>query len=181
MKGQVFTELLDMVESTFGEEVMDRIIEESDLPSGGAYTSIGTYDHQEILNLVSKLSEITGLESADLVCAFGEHLFGRFRDSYPAFFKGVNSAFEFLQNIENYIHVEVKKLYPDAELPSFSYVTPSADVLLLNYRSTRPFGSLAHGLIKGCIKSFGENIDIKVEDLSQNKNKELCFTLTRRA
>lgn len=28
-------------------------------------------------------------------------------------------AFQFLKNIENYIHVEVRKLYPDAELPTF--------------------------------------------------------------
>lgn len=39
MKGIVFREFIDMVESTFGEDISDEIIEESDLPSGGSYTA----------------------------------------------------------------------------------------------------------------------------------------------
>lgn len=179
MKGVVFTELLEMVEKVFGEEVADRIIDESDLPSGGSYTSIGTYDHHEILALVTKLSEITGHAIPDLVHAFGKHLFGRFKDGYPVFFEGVDTAFQFLRNIENYIHVEVRKLYPDAELPTFEYGAPSSDVLVMTYRSTRPFGALATGLVEGCIEHYGEKIDTKIEDLSQGQSKELRFTLTK--
>ena len=55
MKGIVFREFLEMVEEAFGMDVADQIIEESDLPSGGAYTSVATYDHHEILTLVGKL------------------------------------------------------------------------------------------------------------------------------
>ena len=36
MKGIVFTEFLEMVEEKYGYEVVDQIIEESKLPSGGA-------------------------------------------------------------------------------------------------------------------------------------------------
>ena len=39
MKGIVFKEFSDMVEATFGEEMLDTVIENSDLPSGGVYTS----------------------------------------------------------------------------------------------------------------------------------------------
>ena len=42
MKGIVFTEFLEMVEDQ----------------SGGAYTSVGTYDHNEIFRLVNCLSEV---------------------------------------------------------------------------------------------------------------------------
>jgi len=44
MKGIIFTEFLEMVEDRFSPEIADRIIEAADLPSGGAYTAIGTYD-----------------------------------------------------------------------------------------------------------------------------------------
>jgi hypothetical protein len=179
MKGVVFTELLEMVENTFGEQVADRIIDECDLPSGGSYTSIGTYDHNEILTLVTKLSEITTIAVPDLVQAFGKYLFGRFRDGYPVFFEGVDTAFQFLKNIESYIHVEVRKLYPDAELPSFEYSSPSPDVLIMTYSSTRPFGALAKGLVEGCIAHYQEHIDSKIEDLSQGQSKQLRFTLTK--
>jgi hypothetical protein len=52
----------------------DRIIEGAKLPSGGVYTTVGTYDHGEMVQLVSCLSEETGIPSAELVRSFGMHL-----------------------------------------------------------------------------------------------------------
>jgi len=43
MKGIVFAEFLDLVEDKFSIEMAERIIDECDLPSKGAYTTIGTY------------------------------------------------------------------------------------------------------------------------------------------
>ena len=40
MKGIVFTEFLDLVEEKFGLEMVDTIIEQSNLDSGGVYTPI---------------------------------------------------------------------------------------------------------------------------------------------
>ena len=60
MKGIVFAEFIELVEDKFGFEIADEIIEESNLPSGGSYTSVGTYDHREMLELVTHLSEKTG-------------------------------------------------------------------------------------------------------------------------
>ena len=53
MKGMVFTEFLEMVEDKFSPEVADQIIEQANLRSGGIYTSVGTYDHGEMIELVS--------------------------------------------------------------------------------------------------------------------------------
>ena len=53
MKGMVFTEFLEMVESTFSADMVDDIIDDSAPPSGGAYTSVGTYDHQELVGMVT--------------------------------------------------------------------------------------------------------------------------------
>jgi Haem-NO-binding len=44
MKGMVFTEFLELVERSWGEELVDELIESCELASGGAYTSVGTYD-----------------------------------------------------------------------------------------------------------------------------------------
>ncbi|MFT6414777.1 MAG: hypothetical protein ACJARZ_000109 [Dokdonia sp.] len=43
MKGIIFTEFLDLVEATFGLEMVDIILNASKLPSNGVYTTIGTY------------------------------------------------------------------------------------------------------------------------------------------
>jgi hypothetical protein len=183
MKGIVFREFLDMVEGRFGMEVVDRIIEEADLPSGGAYTSVATYDHDEILRLVDQLHQATGAPAPELVRAFGRHLFGRFRTLYPALFLKVDSSFDFLERVETIIHIEVRKLYPDAELPTFECARPGPGRLVMLYRSQRPLADLAEGLIEGCIEYFGEAIEVGREDLPPGPGGETRarFELTRRS
>jgi len=165
MKGVVFTEFLEMVEDHFSPDIADQIIEASDLPSGGVYTAVGTYDHAEIVALVQNLSAETKLGIDELLHTFGKHLFGRFVEGYPGFFEGEQDAFTFLKSVEEYIHVEVKKLYPDAELPSVIASLESPNHLKIVYRSDRNMGDLAHGLIEGCIKHFEEPIDIRRSDV----------------
>ena len=179
MKGIVFTEFLEMVEDLFSPEIADRIIEASDLQSGGAYTAVGTYDHNEIVQLVTHLSTVTGVAVPHLLHTFGKYLFGRFVVSYPQFFVGADSAFAFLEHVEDYIHVEVRKLYPNADLPRFEYDTSESGRLIMIYRSTRPFADLAEGLISGCIEHFGEQIDIQREDLSNGQETCARFSLTK--
>ncbi|WP_414475075.1 heme NO-binding domain-containing protein [Microvirga sp. M2] len=180
MKGIVFTEFLEMVEKKFSPELADSIIEEAELPSGGAYTSVGTYDHREMVQLVSCLSKETGISTADLLRSFGIYMFGRFYVLFPQYFDGIDTSFRFLEKIENYIHVEVRKLYPDAELPSFECDTSQPGCLRLTYRSTRPFASLAEGLIRGCVAHFGEDADVEVEDLSNGAGIMARFLISRR-
>ena len=67
MKGIVFTEFLELVEDTFGLETVEEIIEKSNLPSKGAYTSIGTYAFSEMLSLLKHLSEKTNMAIDELL------------------------------------------------------------------------------------------------------------------
>ena len=181
MKGVVFTEFLEMVEDRFSPEMADRIIEGAELPSGGVYTAVGTYDHSEMIRLVSCLSEETAIPFAELVRSFGMYLFGRFHTIFPKYFEDVTSSFDFLQRIDRYIHVEVRKLYPDAELPSFDCDTSQPGCLRLTYRSSRPFAALAEGLIRGCVAHYGEAVDIAMEDLSDGTGTAAQFLLTKKS
>ena len=72
MKGVVFTEFMEMMDSWFGPELTERVLEAAHLPSGGIYTAVGTYDHTELLALVVQLSRETGLPAAELVREFGQ-------------------------------------------------------------------------------------------------------------
>lgn len=179
MKGIVFTEFLELVEEKFGLEVADRILQASALPSGGVYTSVGTYDHNELVQLVGQLSAVVGVAIPGLLHTFGEYLFSRFVVAYPRFFEGVDTAFRFLIQIENHIHVEVRKLYPEAELPRFECHSPAPDRLEMTYRSPRPFADFAEGLIMGCAKHFGERINIEREDLPTMNGTTARFILSR--
>ncbi|MEM8895380.1 MAG: heme NO-binding domain-containing protein, partial [Bacteroidota bacterium] len=145
MKGIVFTELLEMVEDTFGDEVLDKVIESSDLPNNGSYSAVGTYDHAELVRIVVSLSSEVNVEIPDLLKTYGRHIFKVFGRNYPQFFDGVDDAFSFLESIENHIHVEVRKLYPEAELPTFDSERINDKELRLTYYSTRKMGDFAHG------------------------------------
>ncbi len=180
MKGVVFTEFLELVETAFSPEVADKIITRANVPSGGAYTAVGTYDHAEMLALVTELSRETGAPVPALVHTFGKHLFQRFTAGFPHFF-AVPSAFDFLARVHDYIHVEVRKLYADAELPSFDNERPDDRTLIMTYRSHRPFADLAAGLIESAIEHWGGGIDVLRETLDEPGRTAVRFTLTRRA
>lgn len=179
MKGMVFTEFVEMVENQFSPEMADQIIVAANLPSGGMYTSVGTYHHGEMIALVELLSEKTDIPSADLIEAFGTYLFGRFFEQHPAFFEDMHCTFDFLSQIEEHVHQEVRKLYPDAELPTFETNRPDADTLEMTYRSRRPFADLALGLIRGCASHYDENLAIEQVDLSEDGRTHVRFTLRR--
>jgi len=179
MKGIVFTEFLEMVEDRFGLGMVDRIIEAAELPGGGAYTAVGTYECKELVRLVACLSQATGTPMPELIQAFGRHLFGRFQRAFPALFAGIATAFDFLRGVEHYIHVEVRKLYPDAELPSFSYEDAGPHQLVMVYQSRRPFADLADGLIQACIAHYGVPIALEREDLERGAMNRTRFTLTQ--
>ncbi len=182
MKGLVFTEFNEMVVNTFDEDMLDDIIDDCSehLSSGGAYTSVGTYDAKELVALVVALSKRTDVPVQQLVYSFGKYLAGVFSEKFTSFFDECEDVFSFLKSIDNHIHVEVHKLYPDAELPDFSYEQESDNCLVLHYSSSRHFSDLAHGLIDGVAQYFNENIEVKTEDRSTAGIEKVMFTVTKR-
>lgn len=161
MKGIVFTEFLAFVADLWGEDMVDDIIEVSTLPSGGAYTSVGTYDHAEMVSLLSAMSKRSECAPEDLLQRFGFHLADRFALLFPSFFTRASSFFTFLASIDDYIHVEVQKLYPDAELPSFEVMQTEGSEMTMRYRSSRKMEDFAEGLILGCARHFERKIIIQ--------------------
>ena len=179
MKGMIFTEFLEMVDAKFGPETTERILEGGGMPHGGVYTAVGTYDHQEILDMVGQLSQITGVPVPDLVKAYGRHLFGALTKGHGRFLVGIPGCLEFLENVERYVHVEVLKLYQDAQLPHLTYTREGQNTLEMIYTSSRPFGDLAEGLILGCAEHFGERVTVDREGLPAEFGCRIRFRVER--
>lgn len=179
MKGVIFREFLDLVEDTQGLETVDRIITESDLASRGSYAATGAYDHGEILRMAGQLSELTGIPVGDLVRGFGKHLFERLTDrlSRSLSIRPTN-LFDLLEAVDGTIHADVRKIYPDADLPRFETSRPADGVLRLAYRSARPFADLAEGLIEGAAEHFGVPVQITREDLPPGDGTAADFTVS---
>jgi len=180
MKGIVFTKFIEMMETTWSEDFAEQIIEDSNLPTGGVYTAVGTYNHEEIVSMVLKLSERTGMPVPELLQAFGKFLFGQFTKLYPSFLEGQTSSIGFVATIESVIHVEVRKLYPDAELPRFDVREHRPDYLEIVYSSDRHLGDLAFGLMEACVSHFGEDGKVRVEkEQLAEPGDPVCFRMIR--
>lgn len=178
MKGIVFTEFLEMVELKFGLETVDKIIENSKLESKGIYTSIGTYDFGEMASLINNLSTETDIDIPTLIHAYGLYFFDTLAKGHPDIFKYYKTGFSLLAGIEKHIHVHVRKLYPDAELPYFIVHEESENKLILEYHSERAMYQFALGLMERTLEHYNEVADIEKEMLKKDGTKVL-FTLTK--
>lgn len=157
MKGLVFTEFLELVESTFDDDMVDLLIVNTQPASGGAYTSVGLYDYQELENMVVELSKQSQIPVNDLLSLFGQHLATVFTQKFTRFFIEAGNAISLFKEIDRHIHVEVRKLYPDAELPEFSFEEATdTSPFRLHYRSERNLHMLAYGLINATLKYYNE-------------------------
>jgi hypothetical protein len=165
VKGVVFTEFLEMVDAKYSPAMVEEIIEAADLPSGGAYTAVGTYSHRELLVLLRVLATKTGEKPAAILKSFGEPLLQSFLRTHQKLYGSVTNAFDLFAHAENYIHREVKKLYPDAIPPHFDIECHTPQRFTMVYRSPRPFADLCEGLIHAVLRHYGETAEVRRTDL----------------
>jgi len=175
MKGIVFTEFFEMVEEVLGFELVDQLIEQTELRTGGAYTSIGTYDHIELLALVGNLHRLTDTPVNDLLTTYGQYLFPKLVTIAPDTVSQFSNCFELLASVDSIIHVEVQKLYPDAELPRFDAIRQNEQELQMVYTSCRPFAYLAKGLILGCSQYYDGALSVDIE----NRESDSLISIVR--
>ncbi|WP_299551196.1 heme NO-binding domain-containing protein [Seonamhaeicola sp.] len=178
MKGIVFTEFLDLVEDKFGLEMVDKIISSSDLESGGVYTSVGTYKFSEMLQLLQHLSANTGIAIDDLLLVYAEHFFGVLEESYPGLLATYSDPIDLLSSIENHIHIEVQKIYPDAELPTFEVIEKTNDSLIMIYKSSRAMHHFGLGLMNKTFEHFNATATIVLEKLKED-GTEVKFIINK--
>lgn len=179
MKGIVFTEFLDLVEDKFGLEMVDNIINSSQLESGGVYTSVGTYQFSEMLQLLKHLSANTNISIDDLLLVYAEHFFGVLEENYSGLLSTYKDPIEMLSSIENHIHIEVRKIYPDAELPTFEVLEKTDDTLIMIYKSSRAMHHFGLGLMNKTFEYFNSKATIVLEKLKED-GTEVKFLINRK-
>lgn len=175
MKGIILSEFVEYLENQLGDVAAQEIIDKSGVASEGAYSRVGMYDYQELIQLLTQTVSHTNTEAAVLLEGFSGHLFEMFKRDYGVFFEGVETAGEMLAQIDNHIHVEVKKLYPDAELPKFE-CEQDGNIMTLHYSSPRPLAAVAQALVGACIKFFDKNetlLSTKIADDQKSASFEI--------
>lgn len=177
MKGIVFLVLKNFVVEHHDLAYWEKLIEQTDPKSGAAYTAVGTYEDEEVVNYVVQYSTNEGIEPNAVLNAFGQYMFPALANKYPIFMDDHTSIKTFLKTVHDIIHVEVEKLYPNASLPDIDCDEQNNKMILI-YNSPRKLCGLAEGLIIGSAKHFNEEVDIKQTTCMHNGDEHCTLEVT---
>src|SRR4051794_9717809 len=102
MKGVIFNLLEETGSSEFGEETWETLLDSAGLD--GAYTSVGTYPHEQLVALVGVASTATGRSADELTRWFGRSAMPLLYQRYPSFFDAHSDTRSFLLTLNDVIH-----------------------------------------------------------------------------
>jgi hypothetical protein len=154
MKGVIFNLLEDFITQGWGEDAYEEILALCPFHGQEPFVGPKTYPDADLLALVARASEKLGVPVPDAIHAFGRYLFPRLATKYPIFLDGYAHPKPFLKTINDVIHVEVRKLFKDAEPPSITWSDAGPDGLVLRYVSKRRLCDLMGGLLDGAADWF---------------------------
>ena len=171
MKGIVFNLLEQTVTEKYGADTWESLLDGAKVD--GAYTAVGSYPDEELIALVETACAALGVEADDLVRWFGRSALPLLAEKYPDFFRAHDNTRSFLLTLNEVIHPEVRKLFPGAYAPSFTFDESIAGELALAYHSHRNLCSFAEGLIEGSADHFGEAVNIEQTECAK-RGGEIC-------
>jgi len=153
MKGVIFNVVEEVVHDLFDADTWDDLLDASDLD--GAYTALGDYADTELLAIVAAASKATGMTADDVLRTVGHHALPKLASRVPESLTDAPDAYSFIRKVNDIIHPEVLKLYPDAIPPLFTF-EDHPDGLVVHYGSQRNLPALAEGLLSGISLLFVE-------------------------
>lgn len=158
MKGVIFNLLERVVTDEYGADIWDDLIEEAGVE--GAYSSLGNYPDAEIEALLQAAAAKTGMTRAQVLHWFGVRAMPLLRQLYPSLFDQHTCSRDFVLSVNEMIHPEVRKLYPDASCPFFHVRRTGSETISMDYESQREMIDLAHGFIDGAAALFGDRVAV---------------------
>lgn len=159
MKGVIFCLLKKMIVTRVGPQAWQALVDRTPLATpDAAYVGPATYPDADLYALVGTASAMTGQPIGELLAAFGRFILPDLVRVSPLFVPPGTTARSFLRSVDRVIHVEVRKLHPEVNLPYFAYEEPAPDRLVMLYRSPRMLCSLVTGFIAGTGDHFGVDI-----------------------
>lgn len=178
MKGVVFNLFEQFISQNWGEEIYEQILAESSIETAEPFVGPGTYPDADFLAIVVKATETVGVELPVAIRAFGKFCFPKLAEVFPHFVQTHQHPKAFLKTIDSVIHVEVRKLFKDAETPEFRYEDPGPQQLVLIYKSPRKLYEFAEGLLEGVSEYFQSPIQYTRTVRIENEQEVAVFDLT---
>jgi hypothetical protein len=176
MKGFIFTNFIDFIELNHGLEMVDEMITNCNLPSKGIYSSFSSYEFDELVSLLTYVSKKTDVNPEIILEQFGVFVFPYLIGKHSYIIDQYDNPLDLIGGIENHIHIEVKKLYNDVDLPTFRLVEKNEKKLSIIYSSSKGLSYFAIGLIKETLNHFNVKGTVTI-DKSLDAEKGIKFNI----
>jgi hypothetical protein len=154
MKGIIFNLLEQFITKGWGEEQYDAILTASSLTIQDPFVGPGTYSDADFMILFGKAVAALGLLPEEGLRRFGRFAFPQLAARFPQFVTPYTHPKPFLKTVDSVIHIEVRKLYEQTNLPVFVYHDTAPNALAIEYSSSRRLCHFMEGLIDGVADHF---------------------------
>lgn len=158
MKGIIFNLAEEVVTREHGEDVWDAVLEGAGVT--GSYTSLGSYPDAELVAIAASAARLLDAPEGDVLRHIARGAIPLLAERYPHFFTPHDDGRAFVLTLNDIIHPEVRKLYPGADVPDFTYELGGAGDVTLRYVSPRRLCTLAEGFIAGVAGHYGQQVAI---------------------
>lgn len=163
MKGVIFKHFESFVAEQFSQDAYEALLERTPLRSSGTFVGPRTYPDEDLFALVGAAVEMTGLALEDAVFAFGDFLYPRLAGSVPEVVGAHADTKALLMALDRVIHVEVRKILPEAMTPRILCEDTGPDSLRVQYESPRKLCALFRGLVNAAARSYGQAVECTEE------------------
>lgn len=186
MRGLMFNYLLEYIRSQYEYDVVDAIIEASEVENNGSYANGGMYRDADFIKLIATASETLQVSTLQLLESFGKQTFKPIYEKLMTIYdhdaykqNTISNAFDFIVMLDTIHYKEVVKLYPDSIFPHFDIINRNDSTLEVLYRSQRHLPYIAKGLLEGCVEYFNEALTVEIQDNSKEKGTHFIIRKER--
>jgi len=159
MKGVIFNTVERFIADGWGEEAYEDIVGRCPLQTRDPFVGPGTYPDADLVAIVTEAARTLDVPLEDALRAAGRFAFPHLKRKLGAAADQWDDPKAFLRALDSVIHVEVRKLYPEAVTPRFTILEPpEVPRFTLRYESPRKLCHLAEGLVEGLGDDFGVSI-----------------------
>lgn len=158
MKGVIFKAFEQFVVHGWGEEFYEQLVDATPAAGAGAFVGPGTYPDEVLVAMLTTAAQRLDLPLDVALRQFGRFAFAQLARSLPGCLDGHRHPLTLLRVVDTIIHVEVKKLHPEAAIPRVLVDAHGGDDATLRYESPRRLCPLLLGLVEGAGNAFGYEI-----------------------
>lgn len=159
MKGIVFLLCRQVIRDERGEDAVEDLLAEAGLPS--SFAEGEDYPDAQLEALIEAAGPYVPTGEDEAARWIGRNAIEKLAVEYPSFFQPYASIVGLVADLDEEIHPEVQKIFPDATFPRFEIGDGSDADLVVAYRSERDLCLFAEGLIDGAAGRYGETVRLE--------------------